>query len=147
MKRITLLSFLLLLMISPSVQALSWAYPSVVWKGNVYEVKKEELIEDNKIGKIIGEVKTKPNNMTGNYCGNASNYYPKGAHYYEIKGTSTSIAIAVKEDRHWVKAVFVHKAPFHIMNGITNFYFILAVVLFVIGVILFRIKMSKECIH
>ncbi len=147
MERITLLSFLLLLMISPSVQALSWAYPFVVWKGNVYEVKREELIEDNKIGKIIGKVKTKPNDMTGNYYGNASNYYPKGTHYYEVKGVSTSTAIAVKEDRHWVKAVFVHKAPFHIMNVFFNIYFISVVILFVIGVILLRTKKSKKCIH
>lgn len=103
------------------------------------DVKNEELIEDNKIGKILGEVKTKPNDMTGNYYGNASNYYPKGTHYYEIKEVSTSTAIAVKEDRHWVKAVFVHRAPFHIMNVISNIYFISIVILFVIGVILFRI--------
>lgn len=77
--------------------------------------------------------------MTGNYYGNASNYYLKGTHYYEIKETSTSIAIAVKEDRHYVKAFLFIKH-----NVITNFYFILAVVLFVIGFILFRIKKSKE---
>lgn len=150
MKRIPLLSLLFIFMISSSVQALSWAYPFVVWKGNVYEVKQEEFIEDSEIVNIIGEVKTKPNDMTGNYYGDASNYYPKGTKYYAINGISTSMAIAVKENNHWVKAVFVHKAPFHIMNVISNIYFISVVViiaLLVIGVILFRTKKSKKCIH
>ncbi len=53
-------------MFTSSVQALSWAYPFVVWNGNVYEVKEEKVLE-SEIGKSIGEVKTRPNNMTGNY--------------------------------------------------------------------------------
>jgi hypothetical protein len=57
MRKITLLC----LLISSSVQALSWAYPFVVWKGKVYEVKQEDIISDSEIGKKIGEVKTKPN--------------------------------------------------------------------------------------
>ncbi|QPQ30372.1 hypothetical protein [Lysinibacillus sp. JNUCC 51] len=150
MKRIPLLSLFLIFMISSSVQALSWAYPFVVWKGKVYEVKQNEFIEDSEIVKSIGEVKTKPNDMTGEYYGDASNYFPKGTKYYAIKGTSTSIAIAVKENNQWVKAVFVHKAPFHIMNVISNIYFIsviVIIVLFTMGVILFRSKKSKKCIH
>lgn len=146
MKRIMLLSLLLIFMISSSVQALSWAYPFVVWKGKVYEVKQEEIIEESEIGKIIGEVKTKPNDMTGDYYGDASNYYPKGTKYYEIRGTSTSTAIAVKEDNQWVKAVYVHKAPFHLMNIVSDLYFISAVViiaLIIIGVI-FRNNKSKN---
>lgn len=55
------------ILIVSSVQALSWAYPFVVWNGRVYEVKLEETGEDNKIGKMIGEVKTKPDEMTGEY--------------------------------------------------------------------------------
>ncbi|KOS62201.1 hypothetical protein FJQ98_17415 [Lysinibacillus agricola] len=146
MKRKTLLSLLLIFMISSSVQALSWAYPFVVWKEKVYEIKQEEFIENSKIGQIIGEVKTKPNGMTGKYYGDASNYYPKGTKYYEIKGTSTSTAIAVKEANQWVKAIYVHKAPFHIMNVISNIYFISVAVimaLIVIGV-MFRAKKSKN---
>lgn len=139
MRRITVLSLLLIFMISSSVQALSWAYPFVVWKGKVYEVKQEETIEDSEIGKIIGKVKTQPNDMTGNYYGNASNYYPKGTKYYEINGQSTSTAIAVKDDNKWVKAVYVHKAPFHVMNVLSNFLFlsvIAIIALIIIGVIL-----------
>lgn len=146
MKRIMFLSLLLVFMISSSVQALSWAYPFVVWKGKVYEVKETEIIADSEIGKVIGKVKTKPNDMTGSYYGNASNFYPKGTKYYEIKGTSTSTAIAVKEDDQWVKAVYVHEAPFHIMNVILNFFFISAIVLFglIIAGFILRNKKSKE---
>ncbi|WP_059173118.1 hypothetical protein [Bacillus sp. FJAT-27445] len=146
MKRITFLSLLLIFMVSSSVQALSWAYSFVVWKGKVYEVKQEEIIEASEIGKIIGEVKTKPNDMTGDYYGDASNSYPKGTKYYEIKGTSTSTAIAVKEDNQWVKAVYVNRAPFHIMNVFSNFYVISAIViivLFIVGVI-FRNNTPKK---
>lgn len=51
MKKITLLSLLLIFMISSSVHALKWAYPFVVWKGKIYEVKQEEMIEESEIGK------------------------------------------------------------------------------------------------
>ncbi|MGG0716228.1 hypothetical protein ABE096_01325 [Robertmurraya massiliosenegalensis] len=147
MKRIMLLSLLLIFMISSSVQALSWAISFVVWEGKVYEVKQEEIIENSEIGKIIGEVKTKPDDMTGDYYGDASNFYPIGTKYYEIKGTSTSTAIAVKEENQWVKAVYVHKAPFHIMNVISNFYFISAVIiiaLIIVGVVLRNNKLKKS---
>lgn len=129
MKRITLLLLILIFAIVPSAQALTWAYGFVVWDGNVYEVKEEEILPDNDIGKVIGEVKTQANDMTGNHYGNASNYYPKGTKYYEIAGTSTSEAIAVEVENHWLKAVYVHRAPFHIMNVFTSLYFIAAIVL------------------
>ena len=125
MKKITLLSLLLAFTISSSVQAIDWVISFVVWEGNVYEVK-EEIIEEREIGKSIGEVKTEANKS--NYYGNASNAYPIGTKYYEIKGVATSDAIAVKEDNQWVKAVFVRKAPFHIMNILTNQYFIFSIV-------------------
>lgn len=135
MKRKLLVPLLLLVLISSSVHALSWAYSFVVWKGKVYEVKQELLIADSEIGGIIGKVKTRPNDMTGEYYGNASNYYPIGTNYYEIKGISTSSAIAIKEDNQWVKAIYAHKAPFHIMNLLTNIYFLAAVVLVVLIII------------
>lgn len=53
--------------------------------------------------------------MTGEYYGNASNHDPEGTQCYEIKGTSTFSAIALKEENQWVKAVFVNKAPFHLL--------------------------------
>jgi len=146
MKKLTLLITLVLLMTSSSVQALSWAYPFVVWKGKVYEVKREEIIADSEIGKKIGEVRTKPDDMTGDYYGDASNYYPKGTAYHEINGTSTSTAIAVKEEDQWVKSVYIHKAPFHIMNifSSTSFLTLAGVISLIVAGIIFRTKKSKE---
>lgn len=134
---------LFIFIFSSSVQALSWAYIFVVWDGKVYEVKQDEIIEQKDIGKMIGEVKTVPNEVTGEYYGNASNYYPIGTKYYEIKGISTSSAIAVKETNQWVKAVYAHKAPFHIMNIITNPYIIMLSIATLIIIIVFVIKKVK----
>jgi hypothetical protein len=141
MRKIALLSLLFILMFSISVHAIKWQYPFVVWKGKVYEVKQEEFISDSEIGKKIGEVKTKPNDI-GNYYGNASNFYPKGTKYYEIIGISTSKAIAVKEDSQMVKAVFVQKAPFHIMNIISNPIFLTLMGVFIL--IIIRVIFSKR---
>lgn len=147
MKKITLLSLLLVFMISSSVQALSWAITFVVWEGKVYEVKHEEIIGNSEIGKIIGEVKTKSDDMTGDYYGNASNFYPIGTKYYEIKGIPTSNTIAIKEDNQWAKAVYVYKAPFHIMNVLTNPFFIFSIVgisLIIIGLLSRTKKSTKQ---
>ena len=146
MKRILFLTIILIWMFSSSAQALSWAYPFVVWERKVYEVKREEIIPDSRIGKIIGQVKTKPNDMTGDYYGDASNVYPKGTKYSQIKGESTSSAIAVQEEGRWVKAVYVHKAPFHIMNVISNFLILSAVIIvavIMVGAVL-RFKRFKK---
>ena len=110
MKRVICFFLVLLFFAQSSVQALDWAYAFVVWKGNVYEVTDEQVM-DTEIGKHIGEVKTKPNDMTGKYYGDASNAYPKGTPYFELKGVSTkeAIAVGVEEDQ-WVKAVYRHEA-------------------------------------
>lgn len=147
MKKIYLLSMLLLFFIASSVQALSWAYPFVVWDGNVYEVKEEEFLQESEIGGAIGEVKTQADDMTGNFYGDASNLYPKGTQYYEITGTPTSEAIAVEVDGEWFKAEYAHKAPFHIMNVLTSFYFIGAAVLVVLligGIIIRNRKFADQ---
>ena len=100
MKKITILC-LLLMLISPSVQAGEWQYYFVILNGNKYEVKQDDLIDQHKIGKQIGEVKTQPypefNTSAMRYTGDASNIYPIGTPYYKIKGVPTSISIAVKE--------------------------------------------------
>ena len=125
MKKIPFLSFILVFMISSSVQAFEWAYSFVVWDGKEYEVKQAELIDESEIEKRIGEVKTEPyyysdktDAMT--YSGDASNVYPIGTPYYEIRGVSTSTAIAVKVDNKWVRADYVREAPQHIMDTITK---------------------------
>lgn len=146
MKKITFLSLIFVFLISSSVQALSWAIAFVVWEGKVYEIKQEDILGESEIGKMIGEVKTIPDDMMGDYYGDASNFYPIGTKYYEIKGISTSEAIAIKAENSWVKAVYVHKAPFHIMNILTNPLFIFSIViitLILIGVIL-RTKKSSS---
>ncbi|MDF1511200.1 hypothetical protein PZE06_24005 [Robertmurraya sp. DFI.2.37] len=129
MKKIISFVLLLIWLSSSTAQALSWAYPFVVWEGKVYEVKQEEFIDASKIGKIIGKVKTTADDMTGEYYGDASNYYPIGTEYFAIQGVSVSSAIAVKENEKWIKAVYVNKAPFHIMNIVSNFYFLSALVI------------------
>jgi hypothetical protein len=98
---------------STSAQALSWAYSFVVWKGKVYEVK-DEILVDSQIGGSIGEVETWPNEMTGEYYGNASNVYPIGTKYFKVLDLPTSSAIAVEVGQgQWLKAVYTHDAPFH----------------------------------
>lgn len=157
MKRITILSLIFLFLISSSAQALDWAYPFLVWKGKVYkvehvlngnvrEVKQELILDKGEIGKIIGEVKRKANEYNGKYYGDASNRYPIGTKYYEIKGISTSTAIAIQENNKWVKAVYVGKASFNIMNVISNFYFISAVIIIALVIFgfIFRSKKSKN---
>lgn len=128
MKRILFLSLLFVLIMASTVQALSWAILFVVWDGKVYEVKQEIVLDEKEIGEVIGKVETQPDEMTGEYYGNASNYYGVGTKYYEIKGIPTSEAIAVEDAGSFVKAVYDHKAPFHIMNVVTNPFFVIAVI-------------------
>jgi hypothetical protein len=77
--------------------------------------------------------------MTGEYYRDASNYYPKGTKYFEVMGISTSIAIAIRIDNQYVRAVYVHKPPFYIMNAITSIYFISVVVIMALLFIVARI--------
>ena len=151
MKKITFLSFFLVLIISSSVQAFLWEYPFVAWDGKEYEVKKEELLQKSEIGKRIGKVKTQPyyyddrsNAMT--YSGDASNVYPIRTPYYGINGVSTSTAIAVKVDNAWIRADYVQDAPQHKINALTK---ILPIVPFVlVGLILigffYRVKKIRR---
>ena len=143
MKKITFLSLMLIFMISSSVQAHKWAYAFVVWDGKVYEVKEEQIIEESEIGESIGEVNRQPNPNTYRYYGNASNFYPVGTPYYEIKGISTSTAIAVKVDNRWLKADYVHNAPFHIMNILTKLWEIVPFVIVPLILIAFIYRVKK----
>ncbi|MBP3951794.1 hypothetical protein [Bacillus suaedae] len=144
MKRTLLFFILFILTFTSSVQALSWAYPFVVWNGNVYEVKEEKVLA-NQIGEEIGEVKTKPNDMTGNFYGNASNAYPKGTKYFHINNISSKNAIAVEVgDNEWQKAVYLYKAPFHWMDIFTKILPILVLIAIIIIVfILFKKRKNK----
>ncbi|WP_226665196.1 hypothetical protein [Metabacillus litoralis] len=116
MKKISIIVLLSFVTFTSSAQGLSWAFPFVVWEGHVYEVTNEKVSESD-IGQIIGEVKTIPDDMTGEYYGNASNAYPKGTKYYKINNLKTDTNIAVEvEENQWKKASYTHDAPFHWMN-------------------------------
>ena len=143
MKSVILFFVVFIFLITSSVQALSWAYSFVVWDGNVYEVK-EDNIPESEIGNKIGEVKTKPNDMTGNYYGDASNAYPKGTEYFEINRISTEIAIAVEvEENKWQKAVYAHEAPFRLIDLFTKILPFLIVIPMAI-VIIFQFKKRRK---
>lgn len=122
---------LFMLIFTSSAQALSWAYSFVVWNGNVYEVIEEKVVE-NVIGKSIGQVKTTPNDMTGEYYGDASNVYPIGTKYYEITNVSTDKAIAVETKKdQYQKAIFIREAPFHWMDIVPFLIFIVLIIIIV----------------
>jgi hypothetical protein len=164
MKRISFLSIILVFLISSSVQAHQWATMFVVWKERVYnvdhiinengvKVKQELILDEGEIGKVIGEVKTKANDNTGEYHGDASNFYRIGAKYYEIIGTPTSSAIAIKEGNKWVKAVYAFKTqknfngpPLTIRELFKNIYFNSAVVIIALIIVgfIYRSKKSKK---
>lgn len=146
MEKWLLSTFILFFLFASNAQALSWAYPFIVWKGNVYEVKLEEKIEQSEIGKVIGKVKTVPDDMTGNYYGDASNYFSVGSKYYSIEGIETSKEIAIKNDGDYVRAVYAHSAPFHIMNIVTSPFFMILLILIIVLplIILYRKKKIKR---
>lgn len=79
-----------------------WAYAFVVYNDNTYIIS-ESHVEPNKIGKKIGDV-TKYSDMEGIYSGNFSNQFPKGTEYFENKGVRTKEAIAIKENKTFIKA-------------------------------------------
>lgn len=144
MKKIILFFLLTIFITNSSVQALSWAYIFVVWDGKVYEVTDEQLAK-NEIGKNIGKVKRKADDMTGEYYGDASNYYPKGTKYYAVNDQSTSRVIAVEvEENKWVKAIYAHKAPLHWMDFFTKILPVLLLVAAVVAIFLRRKKYNQN---
>ncbi|RQW74147.1 hypothetical protein EBB45_13075 [Lysinibacillus composti] len=101
----------MILLLTTTASALSWAYAFVVYNGNVYEVT-DEVVSVSEVDEQIGEVKSKPDDQTGDYYGDASNFYEIGTKYYEIKGTSKKEAIAIEDGNHqFKKAEFRHEAP------------------------------------
>jgi hypothetical protein len=143
-KKFLLLLTILLLTSSTTVHGLSWAYSFVVWKGKVYEVTKE-TIEMEQVGKRIGAVKTRPNEMTGNYYGDASNAYEIGTKYYKINDVATSKAIAVEVEKgHWQKAVFAHEAPFHWLDLFTKILPILMISAMILSLIYWLFKKTRS---
>ncbi|WP_404346860.1 hypothetical protein LG311_14425 [Sutcliffiella horikoshii] len=132
MKRGLLLLVICFAMASSTSHALSWAYKFVVWEDGVYEVT-EEVVDTSDIGKKIGEVKRMADDRMGSYYGDASNFYEKGTEYYAIKGIDSGTAIAVEDQQDkWIKAVYLHEAPFHWTDLLPYIFLrITAVILFV----------------
>ncbi|UAL46098.1 hypothetical protein K7887_14315 [Sutcliffiella horikoshii] len=126
---------------SNQVFALDWAYPFVVYKGGVYEVTDESLLQED-IGKEIGEVKRKADDYSGNYYGDASNHYERGTKYFEITSVDPISAIAVEDNNGWIKAVYLYKAPFHWMNMFP--YYILGFIALVCFVVISLRYASKK---
>lgn len=106
---------LLLLSVSLSAQALSWAYAFVVLDGRVYEVMDVEVLEGD-LGEVVGEVKTMADDMDGSYYGDASNMYPIGTTYREVNGEAMEDVLAVEDESGWKRAEYRHDAPFSIRD-------------------------------
>lgn len=120
MKQVTGWLLAALLFSCTSAHAVSWAFAFVAWNGHVYEVT-EEMISENQIVEKIGEVNKRTDEETGEYYGDASNFYPLGTGYYEMEGIETEKAIAVEiGPRQWAKAIYAHEAPFHWMELFTK---------------------------
>ncbi|TCI27216.1 hypothetical protein EVJ32_03215 [Exiguobacterium sp. SH5S4] len=107
----------LLLSVSLSVHALSWAYAFVVLDGRVYEVTDIKVSEAD-LGDVVGEVETLADDMTGDYYGDASNMYPIGTEYRQVDGESVEDVLAVEDETEWKRAEFVHEAPFDSRNHV-----------------------------
>ncbi|UTT43725.1 hypothetical protein [Exiguobacterium aurantiacum] len=102
---------LLLLSVSLSAQALSWAYAFVVLDGRVYEVMDVAVLDDD-LGEVVGEVKTMADDMDGSYYGDASNMYPIGTTYRKVNGEAIEDVLAVEDESGWKRAEYRHDAPF-----------------------------------
>ncbi|WP_214760382.1 hypothetical protein [Exiguobacterium sp. s146] len=101
----------LLLTVSLSAHALSWAYAFVVLDGRVYEVMNVAVLEAD-LGEVVGEVKTMADDMDGSYYGDASNMYPIGTTYRSVKGEAVEDVLAVADESGWKRAEYRNDAPF-----------------------------------
>ncbi|WP_445002706.1 hypothetical protein [Exiguobacterium alkaliphilum] len=132
MRRVTWL-VVMLLSITVSVHALSWAYAFVVMDGRVYEVMDVAVLESD-LGDVVGEVKTMADDMDGSYYGDASNMYPLGTKYRAVDGESIEDVIAVEDESGWKRAEYRHDAPFSLRDHLdTVAYVALGIGLFVFG--------------
>lgn len=131
---------LLLLSISLSAQALSWAYAFVVLDGLVYEVMEVAVLEGD-LGEVVGEVETMADDMDGSYYGDASNMYPIGTTYRKVSGEAMEDVIAVEDESGWKRAEYRHDAPFSMRDHLDK----VAYGALAVGVFIFvAIRMKKR---
>ncbi|THE13063.1 hypothetical protein E1I69_09340 [Bacillus timonensis] len=144
MKKIICLTIVFLLVTQTCASALSWAYFFVVHDGKVYEIKEDMLLKQYEVGEMIGKVETKADEYTGDYYGNASNYYEIDTVYFKIEDIPINEAIAVQTvEGHYVKAVYVHDAPSSFKNVLmsVNFWTIFGVsIVLLVGITVLRSK-------
>jgi len=92
-----------ILFLFPGTASADWAYPFVVYSGNVYIVT-DEIVAPDRVGESIGKV-TQYSTREGTYSGNFSNVFPKGTRYFAITGIGVEQQIAVQaEDGRFVFA-------------------------------------------
>ena len=115
-KKIGSLSIIILLLLAPAAKALSWAYEFVIYDQKLYVVQVDSSMAETTIGDKIGEVQVEADEYTGDYYGDASNIYPKGTPYYEIKDTPISEAIAVKVGGSYKLATFETDVPLKVQD-------------------------------
>ncbi|STO07448.1 MULTISPECIES: hypothetical protein [Exiguobacterium] len=121
MRRVPWLS-VMLLSVTVSVHALSWAYAFVVLDGRLYEVM-DVVVTEAELGDVVGEVKTMADDMTGRHYGDASNMYPIGTKYREVIGEPIEDVIAVEDGSEWKRAEYIRDAPFSLRNHIDTIVF------------------------
>lgn len=125
--------------------ALTWAYWFVVHDGKVYEVIEDEILSNEEVGNVIGEVETKADEYSGKYTGNASNYYDIGTRYFEINHVSPKDAIAVEIERDvYVKAIYSHDAPFSFRNIVFNRYTLIITAVVIVSVLSYVGATSRQ---
>ena len=127
-----------------AVHALDWAISFVVWKGNVYEVHTDEFLDEHDIGKKIGQVTTRPSQITGEFYANASNTFPVGTTYFKIDQIDTAEAIAVKDGEKWLKATYSYKAPAHILNLVIHPAFFVGIIIVISAIIAYIPYKNKQ---
>lgn len=133
MKKILLCCCMVFPLLSFTAHALDWGIAFVVYKGDMYEVHDQVVLETKDIGKRLGQVTTKPNEVTGKFHSNASNVYPIGTPYHEIKGVDKKEAIAILHNYKWKKATYSGSAPSHFLNFFLHPFVFFTMILGIIG--------------
>lgn len=137
MKKIIPVVLLIVFIFCGTAQALSWAYPFVVWDGRLYEVLEAEQVPASDIAEPIGRVATMADDMSGAYYGNASNYYPSGTVYYAINGKDLAKTIAVEVENEYLEAVYRQKPEFHFMNLLLDYRILMILVLVIMACVIY----------
>lgn len=134
------LTCLLVLAVSTTALATSWAFEFVVYENGVYEVTDEDVTVT---GEKLGEV-TAYSDME-QLAGNFSNHYQVGTTYYEIEGIDPGDAIAVEiAANKYKKAVYDKPYNFTEEGPVISWYMWIVVSIAVIVLVLMFIIIRRE---